>query len=164
MAPSAFRDGPVRGLRQLSVGDPRRSGTGDGAVDKPPEARPTRMLPLPGLRLPDDLASNGGRYRCPPARYVGLIRPHLHRRSGRRSHWCGTALVYGSTSKARQYLAVFLARAFQFLGIDPEDVEDGRRDLPGFHIIIDGRRGDRGVRNEQGNVAVVRDEEPAMFR
>jgi hypothetical protein len=53
------------------------SGIGTKRRGQTPEARPTRMLPLPGLRLPDDLASNGGRYRRAPARYVGLIRPGL---------------------------------------------------------------------------------------
>src|SRR5438128_12357036 len=88
-------------------------------------------------------------------------------RSGRpalRQAGADKLLAWISTSEARQHLAVFLAHALQLLGVDPEDVEDGRDDLPSLHIIIEGRRIDRWVRNEQGNVAVVRDEETAMLR
>src|SRR5262249_46743866 len=83
------------------------------------------------------------------------VRPRL----ARRAKWRRSLPL-----EARQYLAVLLPRTIQFLGIDPEDAEDGRGDLPSLHIIVDGRRIERWVRYEQGNVAVVRDEEAAMFR
>src|SRR5215471_21169733 len=61
----------------------------------------------------------------------------------------------GLLSEPRQCLGILRPGALQFLGIDPEGVEDSGSDLSSLDTIVDGCRNDRRVRSKKGYVAVV---------
>src|SRR5215470_13330599 len=96
--------------------------------------------------MPD---SDAGLARQPPAGPQGTA--ILSRANGCSSRLIAEVLL----SEPRQCPSILRPGALQFLGIDPEDVEDSGGDLASLDIIVDGCRNDRGVRNKQGHVAVV---------
>src|SRR5215467_5385209 len=96
--------------------------------------------------MPD---SDAGLARQPPAGARGTAIPS--RAKGRSSSLTSEVLL----SEPRQWPGIFRPSALQFLGIDPQDVEDRGGDLSSLDIIVDGCPTDRGVRNKKGHVAVV---------